>query len=59
MKKTVLSTPLTLPLMMREGWTQTARMYPLDPIADIQWNDLLKLMDNQETQKNHPNFKRI
>ena len=21
-------------------WTQTARMYPLDPVADIQWNDL-------------------
>ncbi|MDQ6480188.1 HEAT repeat domain-containing protein [Dyadobacter sp. LHD-138] len=40
-------------------WTQTARMYPLDPIADIQWNDLLKLMDDQEAQKNHPNFKRV
>jgi putative heme-binding domain-containing protein len=40
-------------------WTQTARMYPLDPIADIQWNDLLRLMDNQEEQKTHPNFKRI
>lgn len=40
-------------------WTQTARMYPLDPIADIQWNDLLKLMDDQEAQRNHPNFKRI
>src|SRR4028119_626068 len=40
-------------------WTQTARMYPLDPVADIQWNDLLKLMDDQEAQKNHPNFKRI
>jgi putative heme-binding domain-containing protein len=40
-------------------WTQTARMYPLDPVADIQWNDLLKLMDDPEAQKNHPNFKRI
>lgn len=40
-------------------WTQTARMYPLDPITDIPWNDLLKLMDNQQEQKNHPNFKRI
>ncbi len=40
-------------------WTQTATMYPLDPIADIQWNDLLKLMDDPEAQKNHPNFKRI
>jgi hypothetical protein len=37
-------------------WTQTAMMYPLDPIADIQWNDLLKLMDDPEAQKNHPNF---
>ena len=40
-------------------WTQTARMYPLDPVADIQWNDLLKLMDDQEAQRKHPNFKRI
>ncbi|WP_149240743.1 c-type cytochrome [Dyadobacter sp. 32] len=40
-------------------WTQTARMYPLDPVADIQWNDLLKLMDDPEAQKKHPNFKRI
>ncbi|CAG5069049.1 hypothetical protein DYBT9623_01783 [Dyadobacter sp. CECT 9623] len=40
-------------------WTQTARMYPLDPIADIQWNDLLRLMDNQEEQKTHPSFRRI
>lgn len=40
-------------------WTQTATMYPLDPIADIQWNDLLDLMNDAEAQKNHPNFKRI
>lgn len=40
-------------------WTQTARMYPLDPVADIQWNDLLKLMDDPVAQRNHPNFKRI
>ncbi|SDE87001.1 putative heme-binding domain-containing protein [Dyadobacter soli] len=40
-------------------WTQTARMYPLDPIADIQWEELLRLMDDQNAQKNHPNFKRI
>ncbi|GGB76864.1 PVC-type heme-binding CxxCH protein [Dyadobacter sediminis] len=40
-------------------WTQTARMYPLDPVADIQWDDLLKLMDDQEAQKNHPAFKRV
>ncbi len=40
-------------------WTQTAAMYPLDPVADIQWNDLLALMNDQEAQKNHPNFKRV
>ena len=39
-------------------WTQTARMYPLDPIADIQWNDLLQLMNDQEAQRNHPAFKK-
>ena len=27
-------------------WTQTAEMYPLDPVTDIQWQDLLKLMDD-------------
>src|SRR5690606_8898497 len=40
-------------------WTQTARMYPLDPLADVKWNDLLKLLDDQETQQNHPAFKRV
>ncbi len=40
-------------------WTQTGRMYPLDPVADIPWDDLLKLMDDQQAQKNHPNFKRV
>ncbi len=40
-------------------WTQTASMYPMDPIADIQWNDLLNLMNDTEAQKNHPEFKRI
>ncbi|QHT67274.1 c-type cytochrome [Rhodocytophaga rosea] len=40
-------------------WTQTAQMYPLDPIADIQWDDLLNLMNDQQAQKNHPSFKRI
>ncbi|MEQ9438034.1 MAG: c-type cytochrome [Cyclobacteriaceae bacterium] len=40
-------------------WTQTAVMYPMDPIADIQWNDLLNLMNDQEAQKTHPNFKRV
>lgn len=40
-------------------WTQTARMYPLDPIADIKWNDLLKLMNDSAAQAEHPNFKRM
>lgn len=40
-------------------WTQTARMYPLDPISDIQWDDLLKLMDDDNAQRNHPHFKRV
>lgn len=40
-------------------WTQTARMYPLDPISDIRWEDLLKLMDDENAQRNHPNFKRV
>ncbi len=39
-------------------WTQTAVMYPLDPIADIQWNDLLELMNDAEKQRSHPNFRR-
>ena len=29
-------------------WTQTARMYPLDPGKDIGWGQLLKLMANPE-----------
>lgn len=40
-------------------WTQTAEMYPLDPVADIKWNDLLKLMDSPEEQEKNENFKRI
>ncbi len=40
-------------------WTQTAKMYPLDPIAEVKWHDLLRLMDDTDAQKNHPSFKRI
>jgi putative heme-binding domain-containing protein len=40
-------------------WTQTARMYPLDPVKNIKWNDLLKLMDDPEAQKQNPEFKRV
>ncbi|MGK2861315.1 MAG: DUF7133 domain-containing protein, partial [Chitinophagaceae bacterium] len=40
-------------------WTQTAVMYPLDPIKDIQWQDLQRLMNDSEAQKSDPNFKRV
>lgn len=40
-------------------WTQTARMYPMDPVKDIKWNKLLRLMDNPEAQDKNPEFKRI
>jgi len=40
-------------------WTQTARMYPLDPIKNIPWNVLLRLMDNPAEQDKNPEFKRI
>ena len=40
-------------------WTQTAEMYPLDPVADIHWQELLKLMSDPEAQEQNPAFKRI
>jgi len=40
-------------------WTQTARMYPLDPVKDIKWKKLLHLMDHPEEQDKNPEFKRI
>src|SRR5690606_38073850 len=40
-------------------WAQTARMYPLDPFADMDWWGLMKLMDDQETQQNEPAFRRV
>ena len=39
-------------------WTQTAEMYPMDPISDIAWQDLLNLMNNPEAQEKDPNFKK-
>ena len=35
-------------------WTQTARMYPLDPGKDIGWNQLVKLMADPQEQKKNP-----
>ncbi|MFT5886340.1 MAG: putative heme-binding domain-containing protein [Arcticibacterium sp.] len=40
-------------------WTQTASMYPLDPVSDIKWQDLLKLMDDPKAQEKDPSFRRI
>ena len=40
-------------------WTQTARMYPLDPVKDIKWQDLIRLMDHPEEQDKNPEFKRV
>ncbi|SHF22597.1 hypothetical protein SAMN03080594_1031, partial [Arenibacter palladensis] len=40
-------------------WTQTAEMYPLDPVSDIKWQDLLKLMDDPAAQEKDPKFKRV
>jgi hypothetical protein len=40
-------------------WTQTARMYPLDPISGMKWQEFLALMEDVQTQNNHPEFKRI
>ena len=39
-------------------WTQTAAMYPLDPVQDIVWNDLIELMDDPDAQNENPAFRR-
>ncbi|MDP4997112.1 MAG: DUF1080 domain-containing protein, partial [Akkermansiaceae bacterium] len=40
-------------------WTQTAEMYPLDPITGISFGEVLKLMNDTEAQANNPKFQRI
>ncbi|WP_411826115.1 PVC-type heme-binding CxxCH protein [Luteolibacter sp. AS25] len=40
-------------------WTQTAEMYPMDPITDISFSQVLKLMDDTEAQEKNPNFKKV
>ncbi len=40
-------------------WTQTGQMYPLDPISGMKWQQFLALMEDEETQRNNPEFKRI
>ncbi len=39
-------------------WTQTAVMYPLDPVSDLAWNDLLALMEDPDAQAENPAFQR-
>ena len=40
-------------------WTQTARMYPLDPMGELKWKELLKAMESEEANKKNPAFQRI
>ncbi len=40
-------------------WTNTARMYPLDPDPGASWNQTLKYMDNPSLQATRPNFGKI
>lgn len=40
-------------------WTQTGKMYPLDPISGMKWQEFLRLMEDKETQRSNPEFKRI
>ncbi len=40
-------------------WTQTGEMYPLDPISGMVWKQFLELMEDEKTQNEHPEFKRI
>jgi len=40
-------------------WTETARMYPLDPVAKLSFLDIQRLMGDPEQQKKIPEFKRI
>lgn len=40
-------------------WTQTAKMYPLDPVVGISWKELQMLIENPAAQQENPNFKRI
>ncbi|MDN3667413.1 c-type cytochrome [Algibacter miyuki] len=40
-------------------WTQTAKMYPLDPVAGIPFREVMKLIEDPVAQQKNPNFKRI
>ena len=40
-------------------WTQTAQMYPLDPLGELGWRELLAIMEDEERQKKHPEFQKV
>lgn len=40
-------------------WTQTARMYPLDPVSGLKWQDFLNLMADEKAKAENPKFTRI
>ncbi|MFT5129094.1 MAG: hypothetical protein ACI8W8_002714, partial [Rhodothermales bacterium] len=40
-------------------WTNTAKMYPLDPDPGASWGQTLKYMDNPKLQLAKPNFRRV
>jgi putative membrane-bound dehydrogenase-like protein len=40
-------------------WTNTAKMYPLDPDPGASWGQTLKYMDNPKLQQANPNFRRV
>ena len=39
-------------------WTQTAEMYPLDPVPNAAWSALLRLMDDPKAVTTNPAFRR-
>ena len=43
-------------------WTQTAEMYPLDPIGEMPWNELMKLLEKSDpstVEEKLPEFARM
>ena len=40
-------------------WTQTARMYPLDPVARVNFSTALKMMKDPNLEKDYPNVSKI
>ncbi len=42
-------------------WTQTAQMYPLDPVSGMSWGDLLKYLEDDPAlvEQKFPEYKRV